>query len=74
MPKGKGRFGRDRYTEDRSHDPDAGVLSRPVWAADAEFGQRRQAGRGELRAAAFGRHGFFFFLVFFAPVEDGCYR
>ena len=46
------------YTQNRSHDPNARVFSGFVRSSDAEFGERREAGRGELRAAAFGWHGY----------------
>ena len=46
------------FTEYRSHDADAGVFAGSIWSSDTEFGEGREAGGGELCAAAFGGHGY----------------
>lgn len=44
------------YTEDGSHEADAWVCAWLVGAADAEFGEGREARGGELGGVAFGGH------------------
>lgn len=44
-------------TQDRGHDAYARIHCRLVGAANAEFWERRKAGRGEFGAAAFWGHG-----------------
>lgn len=45
------------YTENGGHDADAWIRYWLVGAADAEFGEGREAGGGEFCAAAFWGHG-----------------
>ena len=61
------------HTEHGSHDPNAGTFPLLIRSADAEFRQGRQAGRGEFRAGAFGRHGLGL-VCFVGSFETGCYR